>query len=291
MEVSGIQLWQWREEAISVAQSENIPVREIDWLLREVTQLETLSLRLGSFKVKPQVQIQIPLAKLTTLWEQRVKARVPVQYLMKLSHWRNFSVTVSPAVLIPRPETECLIDLVMDRNGQKGGNWADLGTGSGAIALGLAQAFPQATIHAVDLSFEALTIARQNARQLGFGDRIKFYQGNWWQPLAGQIRGLEGMVANPPYIPTQMLAQLQPEVAWHEPHLALDGGVDGLDSVRQLIEGAPYYLRSGGIWLVELMAGQAPTVVELLERSLAYQNMEIHSDLAGIERFVLAQVK
>ncbi|PSB00758.1 peptide chain release factor N(5)-glutamine methyltransferase [Merismopedia glauca] len=290
MEVSGIELWQWHQDAIAVAKSENIPVGEINWLLREFTGLEALSLRLGSFKGKPQVKMQISLADLSKLWEQRVTQRVPVQYLVQLSHWRHFCLTVSPAVLIPRPETECLIELAMSYHSGIEGDWVDLGTGSGAIALGLAEAFPQATIHAVDVSPEALTIARQNALRLGFADRIEFYQGDWWQPLAGQISGLAGMVANPPYIPTQMVSQLQPEVAWHEPHLALDGGVDGLDCVRQLIQSAPDYLQPRGIWLVELMAGQAPMVVELLQASGAYLNIQIHTDLAGIERFVLAQI-
>jgi release factor glutamine methyltransferase len=289
MEVSGIQLWQWREDAVSLARSANIPILEVDWLLKEVTNLETLSLRLGSFRLQPQVQIQIPLAELSKLWEQRVKSRVPVQYLAGLSHWRYFSLTVSPAVLIPRPETECLIDLAIKFNLEKPRHWVDLGTGSGAIALGLAEAFPEAIIHAVDISPEALEIARQNAIKLGFSDRIKFYQGDWWQPLKGRISGLAGMVANPPYIPTQMVSTLQLEVVRHEPHLALDGGIDGLDAVRQLIQNAPDYLRSRGVWLVELMAGQAPTVVQLLQQSHSYHDIQIHADLAGIDRFVSAR--
>lgn len=291
MEVSGIELWQWREKAIDAAKSEGIAIAEIDWLLREVTDLERSNLRLGYFKAFPKLQMQVSLSELDRLWEKRVKARFPVQYLLQLSHWRHFSLIVSPSVLIPRPETECLIDLAIALQPDIEGDWLDLGTGSGAIALGLAEAFPGKIIHAVDISSEALEIARQNAVKLRLGDRIKFYRGNWWEPLVGLIDSCAGMVSNPPYIPSKMVPELQPEVAWHEPHLALDGGADGLESVRCLIEGAPRYLRSRGLWLVELMAGQAPAVAELLERSGAYENIQIHADLAGIERFVSALKK
>ena len=96
------------------------------------------------------------------------------------------------------------------------------------------------------------------------------------------------MVSNPPYIPSQMVLELEPEVAQHEPHLALDGGNDGLDCIRHLVTVAPEYLRSGGIWLIELMAGQAASVVALLETNGNYYDVQIHQDLAGIERFVSA---
>jgi release factor glutamine methyltransferase len=133
-------------------------------------------------------------------------------------------------------------------------------------------------------------IARDNAQQLGLGDRIQFYHGHWWEPLSALRGQCQGMVANPPYIPSSQIAQLQPEVAWHEPHLALDGGADGLDCVRHLVTTAPEYLKSGGIWLVEVMAGQAPAVVELLRSQGSYRATQIHQDWAGIERFVSARV-
>ncbi|MDP5339579.1 MAG: peptide chain release factor N(5)-glutamine methyltransferase, partial [Nodularia sp. (in: cyanobacteria)] len=171
------------------------------------------------------------------------------------------------------------------------GDWADLGTGSGAIALGLADAFPKATIHAVDYSPEALKIARENARNLGFDNQIKFYQGSWWEPLTACKGEFIGMVSNPPYIPTSTVTTLQPEVVNHEPHLALDGGIDGLDCIRQLIEISPCYLRPGSVWLIEMMAGQADTVQTLLQKQGSYCNIQIHADLAGIERFALAYIK
>lgn len=285
-----------------VAKAAAIPAAEVDWLLQELAGLDRLTLRLASFKHQPQVQLRLPLTELTELWQKRIHARVPVQYLAGSTPWRQFNLTVSPAVLIPRPETELIIDLAIaadqaspisvtsspEASSPAPEVWADLGTGSGAIAIGLATALPTAKVCAVDCSSTALAIAQQNATNLGVSDRVQFFQGNWFQPLEGLAGQLRGMVSNPPYIPKGMLADLQPEVAWHEPHLALDGGEDGLDCIRHLVATAPTYLKSGGIWLIEMMAGQAEQVVELLEKQGDYDRIQIHADLAGIDRFVLA---
>jgi release factor glutamine methyltransferase len=288
MIVSGLQLWQWRNAALEAAIATDVPPGEVDWLLLEIAGLDRLALRLESFKNWPQVQLQLPLEELDQLWQRRLNDRLPVQYIAGVTPWRNFEIMVSSAVLIPRPETECLIDLAAASASSASGHWADLGTGSGAIALGLADVLPKATIHAVDYSLEALAIARTNADNLGFADRIKFYQGSWWEPLAFLKGQFSGMVSNPPYIPTSTLPSLQPEVVNHEPHLALDGGGDGLDCIRHLIEVSPSYLQPGGVWLIEMMAGQADAVRELLQNQGSYCKIQIHADLAGIERFALA---
>ncbi|ACC82240.1 peptide chain release factor N(5)-glutamine methyltransferase [Nostoc punctiforme] len=286
--VSGLQLWQWRNAALEAAIATDVPTMEVDWLLLEVAGLDRLALRLESFKNWPQIQLQLPLEKLDQLWQRRLNDRLPVQYIAGVTPWRNFQIAVSSAVLIPRPETECLIDLALAAASGVSGYWADLGTGSGAIAIGLADVLPKATIHAVDYSLEALAIAQANARNLGFADRIKFYQGSWWEPLTFLKGQFSGMVSNPPYIPTSTLSSLQPEVVNHEPHLALDGGADGLDCIRHLIEISPSYLQPGGVWLIEMMAGQADAVRELLQSQGSYCKIQIHADLAGIERFALA---
>ena len=290
--VSGEQLWQWRNQAKEEARLAGIPPTEVDWLLREITTLDGLALRLESFKTFPHIQISFSWDELCQLWEKRINDSYPLQYLVGSVSWRYFKLRVSPEVLIPRPETEQIIDIaveaVQNNYPLAEGNWVDLGTGSGAIAMGLAEVFPQATIHAVDFSSGALTIAQENANQWDFGHRIKFYQGSWWQPLE-KLRGkVSGMVSNPPYIPTSLVSQLQPEVAKHEPHLALDGGEDGLAAICHLVDTAPNYLNSGGIWLIEIMAGQSQEVVKLLQDSSNYRNIRIVSDLGGIERFVLA---
>ncbi len=286
--VSGLQLWQWRNAALEAAIATDVPTMEVDWLLLEVAGLDRLALRLESFKNWPQIQLQLPLEELDHLWQRRLNDRLPVQYIAGATPWRQFKIGVSSAVLIPRPETECLIDLAVVAASNTSGDWADLGTGSGAIAIGLADILPKATIHAVDYSLDALAIAKANVCNLGFADRIKFYQGSWWEPLTFLKGQFSGMVSNPPYIPTSTLLTLEPEVVNHEPHLALDGGADGLDCISHLIEISPNYLRSGGVWLIEMMAGQADTVRELLQNQGSYCKIQIHADLAGIERFALA---
>jgi release factor glutamine methyltransferase len=248
-------------------------------------------LRLKTYRNQPQLTIKKSLTELSDLWRDRLTHRVPLQYLLGEVTWRDFTIRVVPGVLIPRPETELLIDLAQQaapcsQNTLQ--QWADLGTGSGAIALGLARTFPNAMIYAVDISVQALHIAQQNAQSLGLGERIQFYEGRWLEPLAALEHPLHGIISNPPYIPSQQVLTLQPEVSRHEPHLALDGGKDGLTAIREIAERAPDYLRPGGVLLMEMMSGQAETVYQIMDEQRAYQDLQIHRDLAGIERFILA---
>ena len=292
--LSGQELHVWRNQAKQAAIVAQVSPEEVDWLLQEIAGIDSLTLRLGLFPKQEQVCLNITITKLKNLWQQRLQERLPVQYLVGRVPWRHFHLKVSPAVLIPRPETELLIDIVSQELQKKqntsliSGNWVDLGTGNGAIALGLAEILPEATIHAVDRSQAALAIARENAHNLNLADRINFYLGNWWHPLAHLEGKVSGMVSNPPYIPTAELPSLQPEVFKHEPHLALDGGRDGLDDIRYLIEVSANYLCSGGMWLIEMMAGQADTVKDMLKDRGCYDDIQVFKDLAGIERFALA---
>lgn len=278
-----LKLRQWYGEAKLAARAAAVDDFELDWLLGEMLGLDRLSLRLGNF---PPVADDM-LTALASLWEQRLRDRVPVQYLVGHGHWRGMKLAVSPAVLIPRPETELLIDLVSEVS--SAGIWVDLGTGSGAIALGLAQEMPEAEIHAVDVSPAALAVAKTNAKNLGFSDRIRFYQGSWCEPI-GHLEGkVTGFLSNPPYIPSRTVDALEPEVVNHEPRLALDGGQDGLDAIRHLVREGSKYLRSGGVWAVELMAGQGETVADLLRENGNYEAVRIAYDLANWDRFVLAR--
>ena len=294
--VSGQDLYQWRQWAIAAARSHKIDPSEVDWFLRGLSDLSSLSLQLGSYRDQANLLLEISLADCTRKWQQRVDKRMPVQYLTGETPWRNFSLKVSSDVLIPRPETELIIDIARALSEESPlvaqlamGIWADLGTGSGAIALGLADRFPNATVYATDISAAALAIAQQNARQNQLDHRITFYQGSWLAPLRRFQGQLAGIVSNPPYIPSQTIPTLQPEVANHEPHLALDGGCDGLASLRALIAEGAIYLQPGGIYLTELMNGQAQTVASLLKNQGSYTHVAIHQDLAGVQRFVSAR--
>lgn len=297
--ISGAELYSWYQQAKISAIANSIDMDEVDWLLQVITNLSSLSLRLGSFAHIPFIVSQKPLEIIEELWQKRLQERVPVQYLVNTVFWRRFQLQVTPAVLIPRPETELIIDIAIEaanknsilaeeNQHEQNQHWVDLGTGSGAIALGLASSFPQAIIHAVDCSQEALKIAQENATQLNLNQNICFYHGSWWQPLEFLQGKVRGMVSNPPYIPTAQIPHLQPEVANHEPHLALDGGKDGLNDIRYLVQAAPNYLISGGIWLIEIMVGQHLTVVKLLEQQEKYYDIKVYPDFSGIKRFVLA---
>ena len=296
--VSAIELWRWRKTVCQQAAQVDVPEQEVDWLLREMAGVDRLSLRLGLLNEQSEITLRRSLSDLSQLWRQRIEERIPVQYLAGIANWRNFSLKVSPAVLIPRPETELLIDLAIAAinrspiaNTLRQSPWLDLGTGSGAIALGLAEAFPQAQIYAADCSGDALEIAYQNALKANLDNRIQFCQGVWFQPFQDLQSKLGGLVSNPPYIPSNAVLNLSPEVTWHEPHLALDGGIDGLDCIRHLVDTAPNYLQSGGLWLIEMMAGQADMVKALLQEQGSYRNIQIHQDLAGIERFASAECR
>jgi release factor glutamine methyltransferase len=284
-----------------MATAHAVSQREVDWLLKSVANLDSLTLRLESIAADQVIEISMSLDCLSALWIDRVEHHKPVQYLVKKTFWRDFELIVSPAVLIPRPETESIIDIALAASNsiQKQGIWVDLGTGSGAIAIGLARVMPAAKIFAVDISNTALDIAKINATRLGViagaaslvENRINFSQGSWWSSLAQLQNQVAGMISNPPYIPAAAVLQLQPEVVKHEPHLALDGGWDGLDAIRLLVDTAPEYLQPGGIWLIEMMAGQGAAVVELLARQGSYTDIEIIDDLAGLDRFVLARLQ
>lgn len=275
----------------SFASATGISIAEVDWFLLAVTSITALDLRIG---FSQPIESLYSVEQLDALWSRRLQERLPIQYLVGQAPWRNFELTVTPDVLIPRPETEYLIDLAKDavlNNPLElaNGHWVDLGTGSGAIALGLAEAFPEATVHAVDQSAQALKIAHQNAQKYQLSSRILFYQGSWWEPLDHLKDQVAGMISNPPYIPSSMLPDLQPEIYKHEPHAALDGGEDGLDSIRALVRTAPAYLVSGGIWLIEMMLGQGERVAHLLADNGNYEQIQVIDDFSGCDRYVLAR--
>lgn len=285
-------LWRWRSWAVDLALAHDVSAYEVDWLLQTITDVDRLTLRLGSTATSRSVKASIPLDRLSALWRDRIYQRQPIQYLVGKTYWRDFELIVSPAVLIPRPETESIIDIAVAATDsrQQQGIWVDLGTGSGAIAIGLAKTLPNAAIYAIDCSSAALAIARTNAANLQVLDRIDFRQGSWWSALEHLQGRVCAMISNPPYIPSQTVLELQPEVVNYEPHLALDGGNDGLAALRILAATAPDYLVPGGIWLVEMMAGQGEAVRDLLVAQNRYTDIEVINDLAGLDRFVLARV-
>ena len=207
--------------------------------------------------------------------------REPLQYILGLAEFWSLPLRVTPAVLIPRPDTEVLVEEALSHFATEG-RVLDVGTGSGAIALAIASERPAAQLEGVDVSAEALAVAEENARENGLAARVSLRQADLAR-LAGGPYDL--IVANPPYIPAAEMVTLMPEVRDFEPALALCGGADGLENYRRLACQAPVLLCPGGWLLVEVGVGQAPAVEKLFaEAGLA----EVYNreDYAGIPRVV-----
>ncbi|MGH7428406.1 MAG: peptide chain release factor N(5)-glutamine methyltransferase [Candidatus Methylomirabilaceae bacterium] len=219
----------------------------------------------------------------------RREAREPVAYILGVKEFWSLPLAVGPRVLIPRPETETLVEAVLDKIGSKA-RILDVGTGCGAIALALASEFPHARIWATDRSYEALEVARRNAGTLGLERRVHFLGGDLFGPLR-TIRdngGFDLIVSNPPYIPSDALPSLLADVFAYEPHEALDGGPDGLRYYRRIIEATPRFLAEGGWLALEVGDGQARAVRSVIEMAQAFGPAEVRRDLAGRDRVILA---
>jgi release factor glutamine methyltransferase len=218
-------------------------------------------------------------------FEQRRLAGEPVARIVGAREFWGLPLIVTPAVLVPRPETETVVELALslidDR--KRSLRIADLGTGTGAILLALLSELPNATGIGTDLSPDALEVARRNAAALGLGGRARFLVSDFAAGLAGRF---DLLVSNPPYVATSDLATLAREVRDHDPRLALDGGTDGLAAYRAIAADAPRLL--GGHLVVEIGAGQQPDVEFLLaEKGLAIA--AVRHDLHGIARAVAAR--
>ena len=212
------------------------------------------------------------------LIQKRALERVPVAYLTGEREFWSRSFAVTPDVLVPRPETETLVRAVLDRAPLRA---LDFGTGSGVIAAAVALESPATQILALDRSRAALAVAAANFVRHGLRERVALVCADRLSALAARF---DLIVANPPYVATSDLERVAPELR-HEPRVALDGGADGLDVVRRLVEEAPPRLLPGGWLLLEVGAGQAMVVAALLGSAGASQR-EVIRDLAGIERVV-----
>jgi release factor glutamine methyltransferase len=219
--------------------------------------------------------------------------REPLQYIVRRQEFWALDFTVTPDVLIPRPETELLVELALGRSSGSDSEEArvprpricDVGTGSGCIAVTLAHEVPSAEVWALDVSMRALAVAELNAQRLGVAGRLRFLRSDLFASVAHQQFDI--VLANPPYLTGADFADLQPEVAY-EPRTALDGGADGLAVIRRLLAAAPDRLVDGGWLLMEIGADQA-AVVEYLAHAAGFTAVSIRSDYAGLPRVLMAR--
>ena len=262
---------------------------DLDWLLDlggGVSWSELQRLLLDAEKV---VAIDQPLEALEKLWVLHLEQSMPLQHLVGVCPWRDVLLEVSSAALIPRQETELLVELALAfAEGQSPRCWADLGTGSGAVAVSLCRAWPEAEGHAVDLSVDALALAEKNLKALAPQQSCRLHHGSWWVPLRAFWGQLEIVVSNPPYIPRPLIEMLDPVVRDHEPLSALVGGEDGLEAIRSLLIDAPCALAPGGVLFLEHHHDQSESVQDLM-REAGLVNVSAANDLEGVARFVQGQ--
>jgi len=219
---------------------------------------------------------------------QRRAKREPLAYLVGTREFYGRSFEVGPGVLIPRPETETLIDVCLERiPSDTASHVVEVGFGSGCISITLARQRPQCHVTATDISSTAMSIASRNVDRHAVADRVVLMQGDCLEPLLNSGMRFDGLVSNPPYIREDERDSLQPEVAVHEPAEALFAGTDGLDVVRRLIQQAPGILKPGAFLAMELDPSQCAEVMTLVSAA-GFTAARVHRDLAGLDRIVEA---
>ena len=283
-----LELVRWTTDYFSAHQLES-PRAEAEILLAHT---------LGARRIDLYLNYDQPLDKhererFKALIKRRLSGE-PVAYITGIREFWSLELMVGPGVLIPRPETECLVEAVLpflkDDTGSSKRS-LDMGTGSGAIVIALAHEYPEGRFVAMDHSIEALQLARQNARKHRVDDRIGWYCGNWHAPLKMNHETFDLIVANPPYIRSGDINGLQTEIRNHEPRMALDGSRDGMACLRTIIQAAHRYLCDGGMLALEMGFDQAGAVTEINNGVGQYDHLRIIKDYSGLDRVAMMRKK
>jgi release factor glutamine methyltransferase len=223
------------------------------------------------------------------LLKRRIK-REPVAYIVGTKGFWSIDVLVSSDVLIPRPETECLVERAIaalsDDSSSRTKRILELGTGSGAVIVSLAAHYPMHSYFASEISYAAIQIAYRNARRHQLENKIHFFSGDWLAPLRLQNYFFDLILSNPPYIKTEAVAHLQPEIAAFEPVIAIDGGSDGLDSIKQIVQAAHQYLKPGGTLMLEIAHDQKEEIQRIMTQCGHYDHFVCRKDYRGDDRVV-----
>lgn len=248
---------------------------------------------LGLKRMQLYLQFERPLAetelaKIRPLLKRRSE-REPLQYIVGSTEFAGVTLKVDRRALIPRPETELVVEAVRGLCAVPPASILDLGTGSGALALALAKQFPEARVTAVDVSAEALALARENATSLGLDGRVTFIESNWFSLVAPDAK-FDLIVANPPYLSDAEVKETAPEVRGFEPHGALSSGATGLEALAIIIRDARARLAPGAWLICETGIAQHAALLEQM-RAAGYAAVESRKDLTGRDRFVLGRVE
>ena len=262
------------------------------FLLDCVGGISNNDLNLLNINPEKTLYLKKNLEFLESVWDEHLLKFHPIQYLCGIAFWRNLKLKVTNKVLIPRPETELIVDIVFKIFGKKSQKlfFAELGTGSGAISIALALAYPLWDGIATDIDQEVLEIANENYINSSSQSNLRFCYGNWWTPLESFKGKLDLVISNPPYIPMDTYEKLPTEVRNFEPKSALLGGEDGLKHIREIIQKAPLFLKDRGWLILENHFDQGEKVRQLLLKN-NFTSIEIVNDLSGIGRFTIGRYK
>ena len=261
-------------------------------LLDCIGGISTSDLNLLSINLEGKLHLKKNLKFLESVWDEHLLKTCPIQYLGGITFWRDLKLEVTNKVLIPRPETELIVDIVFNIFRRKSEKlfFAELGTGSGAISIALALAYPLSDGVATDIDQDVLEIATKNFINSSKQSNLKFYCGNWWSPLESFKGKLDLAISNPPYIPQDTYEKLPKEVKNFEPKVALLGGEDGLKHIREIVNKAPLFLKEKGWLILENHFDQGEKVKQLLLKN-KFTSIEIVKDLSGIGRFTIGRYK
>ena len=281
-------LYLWKKKQLSKGGD----LQSLSLLIDSVGGITNHDFNLSRINSKNNLYLRKNLEYLESIWEEHLANSSPIQYLCETTFWRDLKLKVTNKVLIPRPETELIVDIVFDIFGKKSKKlfFAELGTGSGAISIALAMAYPLWEGIATDIDPDVLKIASKNFINSSGLSNLKFYCGSWWTPFENFKHKLDLVISNPPYVPRDTYEKLPKEVKNFEPKISLLGGEDGLFHIREIIQKAPMFIKNKGWLILENHFDQGEKVKELFIEN-RFTAVEIVKDLSGIGRFTIGRYK
>ena len=258
-------------------------------LLGGISKSELLLLKINA---QEKVNLNIDLFSLKKKWLEYIKLSKPIQYICESSYWRNLKFELTNDVLIPRVETEQIVEIASNIFDYEDKNiiFADLGTGSGTISISLVVENSNWKGLATDIDINAIQVAQKNHKKICSESDINFYCGNWWEPLKKYSGRINLAISNPPYIPRSVYEKLPSSVKDFEPKIALYGGEDGLYHIQQIISEAPKFLVKGGWLILENHFDQSKKIKNLL-RDYGFNSLKTINDTFGIGRFTIGRYK
>ena len=287
-EISAKELFLWIKEIKKNKQGIDDFYLLLD-LLGGISKSELLLLKIND---QEKVNLNIDLFSLKKKWLEYLKLSKPIQYISGSSYWRNFKFELTNDVLIPRVETEQIVEIasnIFDYEDKKI-IFADLGTGSGTISISLVVKNSNWKGLATDIDINAIQVAQKNHKKICSESDINFYCGNWWEPLKKYSGRINLAISNPPYIPRSVYEKLPSSVKDFEPKIALYGGEDGLYHIQQIISEAPKFLVKGGWLILENHFDQSKKIKNLL-RDYGFNSLKTINDTFGIGRFTIGRYK